>query len=204
MADTKVIRQSRGVQQNNRDDFKVDYNQPEQHVDFPIIAFLFFLLIDIVDIILTLTGVGALVWPIITLAVVFPIQILYVNYREKKYSGSEGTAFSLDFKDIKEARTRLNEIQKINKEAAELLKAGDRIGAASKLGNAKRILPPQFKWLGIIVEKISVLQMFPLNSIIIILSYYDNKESVRAIKEGIKVMAGKVNFKVTRRMGSNQ
>lgn len=203
MADNKVIRRARNTQ-TNKDNFNVKYNQPAQEVDFPWFAFLFFLLIDIIDIVLTLTGVGAAVWPVITLFVVFPIQLWYLNYREKKYSGSEGTAFSLDFKDVSEARNKFNEINKINKEAAQLLKSGDKIGAAAKLGKAKKILPSQFKWLGVITEKISVLQALPLNSIMVVLSYYDNKESVRAVHDGIKIMAGKVNFKVTRKVGSNQ
>jgi hypothetical protein len=198
MANDKIIRSSTSTR--SKDVFSVDYGSPVPKVTFPFLALLFFLIIDIIDIVLFFTGIGAVVWPIITIIIILPIQIAYFNYREKKYSENGDAKLQFNVREVNDFRNKVAKMEKLNKEAAELLKAGNKAGAAAKLVKAKKVLPKSLRWLGILTERLPVIQLLPINSIFVLLSYYDNKASVKGIEDGYKKMASAFNFRVDRKI----
>lgn len=228
MAGNKIIREARSFQQTSTDRFAVKYNIPEQHVDFPFVALIIFIVIDIIDILILFSVIGIPFWGAFTLIIVLPIQIWYLGHREKKYSGGnidfsflatqggyrtemspesvnssgKNSSFSDEYwegRNVARMRDKISEIRKLNQEASQLMKQGKMAEAAEKLGNVKKVLPLGLRWLTVLVEKVWILNALPLNTIIILMSYYDNKETARAVAEGYKVMARTFSFKIDRK-----
>lgn len=210
MANPNVIRSSRQVSNQTRDiilnsrttdEFSTSYALTPQEVDFPFGPLLLAIFVDAIDIAGAVTGVGAVVWSVFSLAIVLPLEMWYINQREKKY-GNLRIEGGLDFRE--KGIKSFNEIKKLNSEAAELLKAGNTAEAASKLGQAKKILPPGVRWATGLIDKIPFIGVIPGNTCLILFSYWDNLESVKAIQRGIKELANNAEFKITRVAGSNQ
>lgn len=180
------------------DNFSNEYESFEKHVDFPWGIFILFLIIDVIDLIMVITIVGSPIWSVFLLAVVLPFQLWYIKHREKKYSEG-GIEFNMNVGQTTELKRQAGKIQKINREAAALMKAGKIEEAAMALGAAKRILPKNLRFLMIIFEKIPWINLLPVNSILLIMSYYDNISTVKAMNAGVKIIASRMSFNTTRK-----
>lgn len=213
MADDKVIRQARQFADEKRgdgrgnmttDEFLSAYTTPPTEVDFPIGFMTVALVIDGVDIFAAASVAGSVPWAIFSLLIFLPFEIWYVNQREEKYSSFkiEGELSLAGLNNLKRLSGKAAQVKRLESKVQELSKEGKTAEAAKLAGNLKRILPPWLKYLIAISDKIPFIQVIPGNSFLLLLSYYDNKESVRAIQEGIKLMAGNVDFKITRVAGS--
>lgn len=181
-----------------RDEYLTKFNSVEKHVEFPWGVFIIFLIIDIIDIIMAIFVITSPFWSIFLVAVVLPFQIWYIKKREKEYSDA-GIDFNLTAAQTSELKRYSSKIQSINREAASLLKAGKIEEAAMTAGAAKRVLPKNLKFLTILFEKIPWINLLPINSLLIILSYYDNIATVKALNDGIKLIASRMSFNTTRK-----
>lgn len=179
------------------------YQSPPQKVDFPWVAVIICIIIDIIDIVVTFTAISIPFWFIFQLLILLPAELYYIKQREEKYSSYKISGY-VDASQINALKTRAGKIQKLNSEAAKLFKAGDAAGGAKKLAAAKKVLPKGLRWFAAILDIIPFIEILPINTILMIMSYYDNKATVKAIQEGIKMMAGNTEFKITRFTGNNK
>lgn len=171
------------------------YDIPKQEVHFPWVMLLICLLVDVIDIILTLTAVGIIPWWIFTFFVFTPILMLYLNSREKKFSPK---SIKTDL-EKKHNLSSLKESSKLTRESKALAKAGQTAAAMEKAEMAARAsskLPRAFKWAGVLTENIPLLEFLPINSALLVMSYFDNKNSVQKTQDTMKEMASNPTFKV--------
>lgn len=218
--DDKVIRQARQAEEYagkkdgrkgmTLDEFVSAYEIPPREVDFPWVMMIIFITIDIIDILFVFTGPGIVIWSAFTFLVVLPFEIWYVKQREEKYSDYkiQGTLDALHLKSAGDTAKNLAkkgaQIKRLESKVNELAKAGKAVRAAKLAGNIRRVVPPWLRYVMVICDKIPYIGIIPGNSLLLLFSYYDNKATVKAIQEGIKALAGNVDFKVTRIAGSNK
>lgn len=215
MAGDKVIRRAAQFADQTRgdgrggmttDEFISAYTIPPREVDFPWFLFIIFVVIDIVDIFAAASIVGSIPWAIFSFLVVLPFELWYVKQREEKYSEFkfEGELQLKGVNKLKHLSSKSAQLKRLDNKVAQLSKAGKTAQAAKLAGNMKRVMPIWLRFTIAITDKIPAIQIIPGNTLLLLLSYHDNKASVRAIQEGLKKMAGNMDFKVTRVAGTNK
>jgi hypothetical protein len=215
MANDKVIRQARQFADEKRGDgrggaskeeIESAYNIPPREVDFPWEVLIICVIADIVDVLANFSVLGEVVWFFFVLIILLPFELWYVKQREEKYSDfkPEGEAQIRGLNKIKNLKQKGEQVRRIEGKIAELSKAGKAAEAAKLSGNLKRILPPWLKYLMAFADKIPLIGIIPGNTFLILLSYYDNKATVKAIREGLIALAKSPEVKITRVKGSNK
>jgi hypothetical protein len=202
-----VIRESRG----NTNYITNKYDIPERAVTFPFVMMLVCVLVDLLDVVFTLTSVGLLPWWVFTMLVFTPILITYINSRDKQFS-AKGIITEMKTKqDVSSAREMARDYGNLNRESRALAAAGKIEAAAAKAEEAVRVaskFPKWMRWISTLSENIPLLELLPINSIMLFMSYLDNKSSVRVTRDTMLDIAKNpkfnINNKVTRVAGSNR
>lgn len=187
MADTKVIRRAASNHQINS-----SYEVAEaQHVDFPLGMLIVCLVVDAIDIglyFLSLTVVLAIinaVWFIFTMLIFTPIIMFYLHLRDKKYETKEiVTDFSK--KDFQNNANKLRDQARYTRTAKNLQttgKAAQAASTASKAAKTAKLLPGWLRAVSLVTENIPLLEFAPIFTVMLILGYFDNVNSVKATQK---------------------
>jgi hypothetical protein len=202
-----VIREARG----NTYDISNNYDIPERAVTFPFVMMLVCVLVDLLDVVFTLTGVGLLPWWVFTMLVFTPILITYINSRDKQFSVKGIITEMKTRQDMSSARESARNYGNLNRESRALATAGKIEAAAAKAEEAVKAaskFPKWMRWVSTLTENIQILELLPLNSIMLLMSYVDNKSSVRVTRDTMLNIAKNPKFKlssnITRVAGSNR
>ncbi len=215
MAKDKVIRQARQFADKNRgdgggsttmDELESAYELPPQKVDFPWFILVVAIICDVIDIFVIFSGPAAVVYFFVVVIILLPAELWYVKQREEKYSSYKvsGETQLRGINKLKKLKTTEAQAKRIGANIKALEKAGKTAQSAKAAANLKRILPPWLKYLTAIADKIPFIQVIPGNTALILLSYYDNVATVKAIRAGLETMAKRPEFKITRVAGSNR
>jgi len=176
-------------------DINTSYSSENKKVPFPWVMLFLCLLVDLIDIILTISLVGIAPWWFFTTFIFTPILIIYINSRDKKFS-LEGINTSITTKnEISSAK----EYGKISRESKAFSRAGQTEAAIAKTAQATKMaskLPKWLKYLMFLGENIIFLEILPLNSIILLLSYRDNKNSTSEFNKSMLEIMKNSSFKI--------
>lgn len=188
--DRKIIRETK-----NTDYINSNYEIGDKEVSFPWIMFFVCIFIDILDIVLSLTGFGLVPWWVFTMFVFTPILLWYINSRNKEFS-IKSIETSIE---TRSSISSAKEAGKLTREAKALNKAGKTAAALDKAADAaKKIqkLPPWLRSLFVVFENIPVIEFLPLNSIMLVMAYSDNKNSIKEAKDAMANLSKNLDFKI--------
>lgn len=189
----KITRPSKKI-----DQIEVESLMENTKVSFPWGMFILCLIVDVVDIFGYFGVISGIIWWILTMFIVTPLLIWYINSREKKFS-ADNIKTSLQIRgDIRQAR----EASKLTRESKNLTKAGKIAEASEKAASAVKKaskLPNWLKYASVISENIPFVEWLPANTIILYLAYKDNLSSVKQMKDNMNETLNSIEFKTTNR-----